>query len=270
VVEAVTTGKITSHWEHAEPYEELEEYITKDLDSLKEMVALLVDGSSIKIDTFTFCNDVTTFRYADDVLTLLVHLGYLSFDIDTSEVHIPNRDAMEAFREATSGAEWAEAFDSLEASRELLEATLAMDSERVAALFGRACDRAGMVDFDGVEARNRAIRSAFFAVLAHYAEPSWFDWSGPFDVAYVPTPSHPEIPALVVRLRRNRGATTELSRIRSGSPVTFKQYEGDMLLVSISYVTDVPADGPVHNRYSCVIERACGNPTDDKRASIFS
>ena len=252
VVEAVTTGKVTSHWNQTEPYEALDEYITKDLEGLKEKVALLMDGSSIKIRTFGFANDMTTFRRADDVLTLLVHLGCLAFDVDTSEARIPNCEAMEAFLEVTGGGDWQNAFKSLEASRELLEATLAMDTERVADLFGRACDRAGMVDFGGTDARDRAIRDAYFAVLAHHAEVSWFDWEGDFDVAYVPAPSHPEMPALVVRLRRGRDATTELSRIRNGRPVTFKQYTGDMLLVSISYDTDAPG----HDRYSCVIDQA--------------
>ncbi|MEY8485188.1 hypothetical protein AALD74_25845 [Lachnospiraceae bacterium 48-21] len=34
----------------------------------------------IKVNTRKFQNDMTTFKTKDDVLTLLVHLGYLTYD----------------------------------------------------------------------------------------------------------------------------------------------------------------------------------------------
>ena len=45
-----------------------------------------------KIDPSTSQNDMTTFKTKDDILTLLVHLGYLAFDETEKEVFIPNQE----------------------------------------------------------------------------------------------------------------------------------------------------------------------------------
>ena len=41
----------------------------------------------------------------DDVLSLLVHLGYLGYNAGRGEVYIPNCEILEAFRTSTNGSE---------------------------------------------------------------------------------------------------------------------------------------------------------------------
>ncbi len=101
VVDAMTTGVIKDYWNKTETYEALAEFIEMDYDGLKEAVALLMDGARIVIDTSTYQNDMTTFHGRDDVLSLLVHLGYLGFDDRRSEVFIPNREILDEFRTST-------------------------------------------------------------------------------------------------------------------------------------------------------------------------
>ena len=48
-----------------------------NFDGLKDAVIRMLAGESGLINTGTFSNDMTTFTGRDDVLTLLVHLGYL-------------------------------------------------------------------------------------------------------------------------------------------------------------------------------------------------
>ena len=43
---------------------------------------------------------MTSFKSKDDVLTLLVHLGYLAYDADTQEVRIPNQEVADEFKNA--------------------------------------------------------------------------------------------------------------------------------------------------------------------------
>lgn len=62
-----------------------------------------MDGGRLQIDTSTYQNDMTTFHGRDDVLSLLVHLGYLGFDDKRSEVFIPNREILDEFRSSTKG-----------------------------------------------------------------------------------------------------------------------------------------------------------------------
>lgn len=52
----------------------------------------MLGGQKCQIDTGTFQNDMTSLQGKDDVLTLLVHLGYLAYDDDSKEVYIPNEE----------------------------------------------------------------------------------------------------------------------------------------------------------------------------------
>ena len=106
VVEAMITGVIKDYWNNTETYEALAEYIRKDFDGLKDAVALLMDGGKIKMDASTYQNDMTTFHGRDDVLSLLIHLGYLGYDDTACEVFIPNKEILDEFKTSTKSPEW--------------------------------------------------------------------------------------------------------------------------------------------------------------------
>ena len=55
-------------------------YIDMDQDGLQDDIARLIAGERIIVDTGNFQNDVETFTGKDDVLTLLIHLGYLTYE----------------------------------------------------------------------------------------------------------------------------------------------------------------------------------------------
>ena len=79
VVDALTWKKIKSYWTGTETYEALKVYIDMNFDGLKEAVTTMLGNGRCRINTRKFQNDMTTFATKDDVLTLLVHLGYLTF-----------------------------------------------------------------------------------------------------------------------------------------------------------------------------------------------
>ena len=84
-----------NYWNNTETYEALAEYIRMDYDGLKEAITLLMDGGRIKVNFSKYQNDMTTFQSKDDILTLLIHLGYLSYEAESEEVFIPNKEIME-------------------------------------------------------------------------------------------------------------------------------------------------------------------------------
>lgn len=49
-----------------------------------------------------------SFKSKDDVLTLLVHLGYLAYQKDTCQVFIPNAEIRSEFLRAIKGCDWTE------------------------------------------------------------------------------------------------------------------------------------------------------------------
>ena len=104
VIEAIRRKRIGNYWIQSETYESLRLYIELNRDGLKESIVQMLGGAHIKIDVTTFQNDMTTIKTRDDVLTLLVHLGYLAYDIDHKSVFIPNEEIGEEFvRAVTTG-----------------------------------------------------------------------------------------------------------------------------------------------------------------------
>lgn len=102
VIEAVRRKRIGNYWTQSETYESLKLYIELNEDGLKEAIVQMLGGAHVKIDVATFQNDMTTIKSKDDVLTLLVHLGYLAYDIDNKAVYIPNEEVKEEFVRAVS------------------------------------------------------------------------------------------------------------------------------------------------------------------------
>ena len=137
VVEAILNGMIQNYWNKTETYEALAEYIRMDFDGLKETVALLMDGGRVVLDILTYQNDMTSFHGRDDVLTMLIHLGYLGYDVDTKEVFIPNHEILDEFKTSTKSEEWIGTFTTLKKSQELLKATWDKKEEREASSSNR-------------------------------------------------------------------------------------------------------------------------------------
>jgi hypothetical protein len=109
VVSALLHRSFKHYWNQTETYEALKTYIEMDFKGLKDSVVQLLAGGKIRIDVNTFSNDMVTFASSDDVLTLLVHLGYLGYDAETEKVFIPNKEISDEFITATKSADWDEA-----------------------------------------------------------------------------------------------------------------------------------------------------------------
>ena len=62
-----------------------------------------IAGEEIEVDTDNFENDFETFRSRDDVLTLLIHLGYLTWDRKEKTARIPNEEIKAEFRKILKG-----------------------------------------------------------------------------------------------------------------------------------------------------------------------
>lgn len=108
VIEALTWNTFDTYWNQTETYEALKIYIKMNYDGLKDAVIEMMLGQKIVIDTGSFQNDMTTFTCRDDVLTLLVHLGYLSYNSTDNTVCIPNREILCEYDTAIKHSGWQE------------------------------------------------------------------------------------------------------------------------------------------------------------------
>lgn len=113
VIEAVLSGICDSYWNQTETFEALKIYIDMNFDGLKDDVLSMMVGERVAINTGGFTNDMVTFHSKDDVLTLLIHLGYLAYDFEDKCVYIPNNEVRGEYVNAVSVSEWGGSFGSI-------------------------------------------------------------------------------------------------------------------------------------------------------------
>ena len=129
VVEAMICQDFSNYWTSTETYEALKIYMDMDFDGLRADILQVLGGGRVKVNTNSFQNDMRNFKTKDDVLTLLVHLGYLGYDANQKEVFVPNKEIIGEFENAMSVGGWKEVMRVLKASEQLLEDTLSCNEK---------------------------------------------------------------------------------------------------------------------------------------------
>jgi len=258
VVESMTTGIIKNYWNKTETFEALGEFISMNQDGLKDAIMVLMDGGKVKVDTSTYQNDMTTFTGRDDVLSLLIHLGYLGFDDEKSEVYIPNREILDEFKTATKDGEWVAAFEAFRISLELIQATWAEDTDKVAELLEKAHNRADNKTYNDETALSYAILYAYYAAEKYYTMlPELDTGKGYADRVYIPRPQYADKPVLIIELKYEKDADGAIAQIkRQQYPDRLEAYKGSILLVGINYNRDAKNTGMDYKHHTCEIDRA--------------
>jgi len=246
VVKAVSTGIIQNYWNKTENYEALAEYIRADFDGLKDAVALMMDGGRVKVDVSTYQNDMTTFHGRDDILAMLIHLGYLEYDMETKEVHIPNKEILDEFKASTKSEEWNLAFQAYRKSLELLTATWEQREDRVAELLEWFHDTAENKTYNSEAALSYAVKMAYYAAQKYYTTIMELDTGkGYADIVYLPSPKCPDKPALLIELKYNKTVRTAADQIRERNyPQALEHYQGNLILVGVNYDKENEAKAP--------------------------
>lgn len=249
VVEAMLRHKYGPYWNQTETYEALKVYIQMNMDGLKDSVVRMLAGESVEINTGTFTNDMTTFSRKDDVLTLLVHLGYLTYDSEKGTVSIPNKEVSQEYVNAISTMDWSEVTRSVEASRNLLQALWNMDAAAVAKGIDDAHDEISILQYNDENSLSCVIGLAFYSAREYYIivreMPSG---KGFADIFLIPRPMHMDKPAVVIELKKDMDAQGAIDQIKRKKYVkALEDYKGNLLLVGINY--------DKNKNHTCVIEK---------------
>lgn len=252
VVAAMKCGDFSNYWTVTETYEALKVYMDMDYDGLRSDIVRMMGGERVRVNTFSFQNDMRTFRTKDDVLTLLIHLGYLGYDAVKKETFIPNKEIIGEFENAMSVGGWSEVMRILKASEKLLEDTLCCDEKSVAQGLDRAhTEVASILTYNDENSLGCAIGLAYYSARKDYKLIRELPTGHGFaDVVFLPLPFS-EKPALVIELKYDKSADTALQQIKDrGYTQALEGYSGEILLVGVNY--DKDSENKPH---SCVIEK---------------
>lgn len=249
VVSAMLTHSYDHFWNKTESFEALRDYIILNMKGLRDIITELLIGQRKKINIATFTNDMTTFSSVDDVLTLLIHLGYLGYDFTTKEVFIPNSEVASEFRNAIESAGWDHISAALKKSDALLAATIRGEQEAVAEGLENAHMETSILTYNDENALSCAIALAYYSAREYYLSFRELPTGKGFaDIVYIPRKSHPDKPALIIELKWDKSAAGAIRQIKDKCYVeSLKDYKGNLLLVGVSY--DLKT-----KKHECIIE----------------
>ena len=194
-----------------------------------------------------------SFYCRDDVLTYLIHLGYLAYDQDKERAFIPNEEVRMELIKAVKRRKWDEMIQFQQSSMKLLEETLDMNEKGVAAEIEKIhSDYTSVIQYNDENSLCSVLTIAYLSSMSYYFKPvrELPTGRGFADFVYIPKPEYrSDYPALIIELKWNRKAQTAMDQIRERNyPLSILPYTGDILLVAISY-------DKTGKEHSCLIEQ---------------
>lgn len=106
VTEVLRWNQFQSYWSDTGTYEAIVPLINMNFDGLKTAIIEMLSGTSVKVRVRSFQNDIVSFANKDDVLTYLIHLGYLGFDQTSQMAFVPNEEIRQELIESTESQKW--------------------------------------------------------------------------------------------------------------------------------------------------------------------
>ena len=264
VMQALDNGQCESFWASTGAFDAVADYIQRDFDGLKDDVLEMLAGGRVYVNTTKFRNDLSTISSRDDVLTVLIHLGYLSYDRDERKCYVPNYEVSAELANAVESTAWTVVSRALQQSERLLSATLRGDAETVARLVEAAHDsEASIYKYNDENTLSCVISIAYYYAhgdyIFHRELPTGRGYA---DLVLMPrkngrsSESHPSLledgrvvtdegkanvskPAIVIELKSNETVSKAIAQIKDRHYTDkVAEYTGDILLVGISYDKD--------------------------------
>ncbi len=256
VVNAATYKKYISYRTKTETFESLQEYIDMNMEGLRDDIVKLIAGEDVIVDVSTFSNDMVTFHSKDDVLTLLIHLGYLAIKGSTNLgviVHIPNEEIKLEFKTCVkNNNRYAGVYDLIKNTDVLLNDIWSLNSEAVAKIFDEAHqDHTSILTYNNENSLANVIAISLFlsTTNTYNVVRKLPTGKGYADLVYLPK-SGVNKPALLIELKYDKSAQSAITQIKEKNYLQFfKDYKGEVLLVGINYSKDTKT-------HQCIIERA--------------
>ena len=236
-MQAINSDWCTSYWASTGAYDTVAHYIRMNYEGLKDDVIKMLSGGRCKVDTTGFQNDMSDIRSKSDVFTVLIHLGYLSFDRVRHECYIPNYEVAGEMVNAVKSSHWDVVADALDRSEQLLQAVLDGDEEAVARGVDAVHDEnTSILSYNDENSLACVLSLAFYYAKNDYVFHRELPTGKGFaDLVLMPRKNSNK-PALLLELKKDQTARAAIEQIRQKEYQSkVAQYDGRCILVGISY-----------------------------------
>ena len=250
VVQAMENREFDDYWLKTGSYDSIRIYISMNFNGIKDDVKAMIAGERIDVNIKKYINTLTDFYSKDDVYTYLIHLGYLAYDRAHKQCYIPNHEIRSEWINAIEDdPDYAKAIEIVNNSKLLLDMTIACDNQAVADALSAAHEQLmSRQRYNHEACLQCAIRFAYFYANTRYTVISELPaGKGYADVVFIPY--IPNVPAMIVELKRNHTTGAALQQIENKQYFNvMDKYQGDLLLVAVNYDEKT-------NEHTCEIQR---------------
>ena len=250
VMQAIDSGRCRSFWASTGAYDAVVNYIQMNYEGLKDDVISMLAGGRCSVDPTGFQNDMSIIHSKNDVFTVLIHLGYLSYNWRKDECYIPNREVAGEMVNAVKATNWRHLADALDASKQLLQDTIDGDEEAVA----RGVDAAHDENTSILSYNNENSLACVLSIAYYYARNDYVmhrelsTGKGFADIVLIPR-KNVDSPAIVLELKFSQDADAAIDQIkRKQYPAKVSEHTANLLLVGINYDRET-------KQHTCHIER---------------
>ena len=252
VVEAVANNDFDQHWTETGTYGDIRELINMNMDGVLDSILFMLSGEKIPLNTHGCKNDMHTFANKDQVITTLVHLGYIAYDSQTQEAYIPNKEVQKVFEDYAAYG-YPDRFTKFAGyAQEVLISIEHEDAERVAEILQIMHNEfVSSIRYHDENSLCCVIMIAMLASLKtyHKAVREFPCGKGFADLVYLPLRKDTNKPAILMELKWNKSAKTAITQIKERQyPKSLEDYAGEILLVGIDYQKET-------KEHTCIIER---------------
>lgn len=240
VVSVMLRGEFRSYWSETASYDVIVPLINMNYDGLKTAVIEMLSGAEVKVNVAAFQNDTEDIKSKDDVLTYMIHLGYLGYNENRKTAFVPNEEIRQELTTAVESKKWNEMLILQLNSENLLDATLDMDGVAVAEEIEKIHnEHVSVIQYNNENSLSSVLTIAYLSAMQYYFKPirEFPTGRGFADFVFIPKPEYKnDYPALLVELKWNQNAQTALTQIKTKKyPSSILNYTGDILLVGINY-----------------------------------
>lgn len=243
---ALVDGRCRNYWTETGPMNEVADCIEHNVDEVREDIVKMVSGVLVEADLSGYSAVEQELRTRDEILSAMVVYGFLLYH--DGHLRIPNHELMEKYQSVLSRDSFGEVKQIVDSSREMLEATLALDERKVETILEKVHDREiPFLTYNDENALSCVITLCYLYARKDYRiEREAKSGKGYCDFLFIPRKKGRA--AMILELKVDDSAENAIRQIKQKNYMQKVEEYGEVLLVGIDYQKK-------EKRHHCVIEK---------------
>lgn len=229
-----------NYWYQTTSSDAVKDAIAHNIDDVKRDLLRMYDGEKLDIVDFSkFNSDISELKSKDAIITYLIHLGYLAYDLKSRKIYIPNEEIRQEFKNILKDVKYEILIKRIEATDKCLNDIKEGNEQEVAAYIESIHNKISAINLYNNETSLRyVVLFALYNSEEYYQQPLQELPSGKgfADLVYIPKPERANEYPTLIELKWDQSPMTALEQIKQRDYVDkLKESSSQIALIGINY-----------------------------------